>query len=128
MTRKIILFLLIILYPSIALCQQTNQKVADKNFAIVNGFMFGATIFNTEATFLAIKRCPSCMGLDPTAQPSIALDKRLAVYGMLMMLNGDTALASYILKKKKNRYWWIAPVAVGTIASVMGGMNMRFVF
>jgi len=128
MTRKIVLFLLIILYPSIALGQQADQKIADKKFAMVNGFMFAATIFNTEATFLAIKKCPGCMGLDSTAQPSIGLDKRLAVYGMLMMLNGNTALASYKLKENKNRYWWLAPVAVGTIASVMGGMNMRFVF
>ena len=128
MARKIVLFLLIILYPSIVLGQQADQKVADKNFAMINGFMFGATIFNTEVTFLAIKKCPGCMGLDPTTQPSIGLDKRLAVYGMLMMLNGNTALASYKLKENKNRYWWLAPVAVGTIASVMGGMNMRFVF
>ena len=128
MIRKIILVLLIFIYPSVALGQQANQKIADKNFVIVNGFMFGATIFNTEATFLAIKKCPSCMGLDPTVQPSINLDKRLAVYSMMMMLNGDAALAGYILKKNKNKYWWLAPVAMGTIASVMGGMNMRFVF
>lgn len=128
MIRTIFLVLLIFAYPSVTFGQQAGQKVADKNFVIVNGFMFGATIFNTEATFLAIKKCPSCMGLDPTTQPSINLDKRLAVYGMMMMLSGDTALASYVMKKNKNKYWWLAPVAVGTIASVMGGVNMRFVF
>lgn len=126
MLRTAFVILLFVLYPSLSLGQQVSQKTVDRNFWMANGFMVAGTIFNTESSFFALKNCPDCKP-DGLSMPLVK-SGRLTTYVYRLMIAGQITGLSYELKKNKKSYWWIAPVAIGAVGSVTGGMNMRLIF
>lgn len=126
MISRILIFLIVILYPCLSWGQQVNHKVVDKNFWMVNGFMVAGTVFNTESSFFALKNCSDCRP-DGLSMPLVK-SGRLTTYAYRLMIAGQITGLSYELKKNKKSYWWIAPIALGAATTITGGINMKYVF
>ncbi len=105
-----------------------QEKVADKKFIFTNVFLAGTTVFDVEATFVALNKCGvNCKEYNPILRPLVQ-SGRPAVYVVEGAIDVGLIALSYKLKKNGNKLWWLPPVVVGAVHGVAGGFNLRFVF
>lgn len=104
-----------------------QEKTIDKKFLVVNGFLVGSTIFDTETTFAALDNCPTCKESNPIMRPFIK-SGRPATYAVQGVIDVGIIYWSYKLKKEHRKIWWVLPVVMGASHVVAGGFNLRFVF
>ena len=83
-----------------------DGNVADRNYLLLTGGMFGATIANTELTLRCLNHHPSCNDV-PTSFRS-----RLDLYAVAIPANLGIDYLTYCLKRKRNHLWFVPAAAV----------------
>ena len=123
--RTLFLLVLFVFCASPVLAQ---QKVADKKFIFTSSLLVGATVFNVESTFAALDKCNhTCEEGNLLMKPLFNLG-RPAVYAVDGGVNAGIIYASYHMKKKGFKGWWLPQLAGGAVYAIAGGFNMRFTF
>ncbi len=122
---KVITAIAVVLCSTVIVSAQ--DKTIDKKFLLVNGFLIGSTIFDTETTFAALDNCPNCKEGNPMMRPFIK-SGRAATYAFQGAIDAGIIYWSYRLKKEHRKIWWVLPVVMGVSHAVAGGFNLRFVF
>ena len=112
----------IILCVSSTVFAQTT-KSPNKKFIIVSSFIAGATIYGAETTFVSMNKCPGCKAGNFFMQPFFE-SGRAATYGIEWFIDLELISSSYEMKKNKNKWWWVLPVAIGTAHVVTGSINL----
>jgi hypothetical protein len=87
-----------------------DRSVADRNYLILTGAMFSASIVNAELTMRCLNE-GTC-----TYVPS-SLRSRTALYGIGIPADLGISYLSYYMKKKHSRIWYV-PSAFVTAANV----------
>jgi hypothetical protein len=90
--------------------------VADRNYILVTGAMFGASIANAELTL-------HCLGIHTSCNdvPGF-LKSRIGLYGVGIPADLGMAYLTYYLKRKHSRIWYV-PAALVTGANVFFGIR-----
>ena len=83
-----------------------DRSVADRNYLLVSGAMFGASIANAELTLRCLNQHASCNDI-----PS-SLHSRAALYGIGIPADLGVAYLTYHLKRKHNHMWYVPAAAV----------------
>lgn len=125
MFKAVSAFLLVLFSSSNAFAQE--NKVFDTKFFLASAYLVDATIFDMESTYAGLKNCSDCFETNPILEPFINKG-RPAAYLFQGAINGLVIYESYYLKKRGSKFWWLGPVALGSIHAVAGGFNLRFVF
>ena len=99
----------------------------DKKFIGLNLFLWSATAYDAETTFSVIRNCPDCAEGNPLMRPFIK-SGRLATYGFTAGLNSAAVYYGYRLRKNNQKLWWLPLIINGTIHTIAGSANLRFVF
>ncbi|HWY56806.1 MAG TPA: hypothetical protein VNZ03_20230 [Terriglobales bacterium] len=87
-----------------------DRSVMDRNYLLLTGGMFGASILNAELTLRCLNTHTSCNDV-----PS-SLKSRAAMYGIGIPADLGIAYLTYHLKRKHNHMWFV-PEAVVTGAN-----------
>jgi hypothetical protein len=95
---------------------EADRSVADRNYLMLTGGMFGASIANAELTLRCLQVHASCNDV-----PS-SLNSRLALYGIGIPADLGVAYLSYYMKKKHSHLWYV-PSAVVTGANLILGVR-----
>ncbi len=90
-----------------------DRSVADRNYWLVTGGMFGASVANAELTVRCLEVQASCNDI-----PS-SLKSRAAIYGIGIPADLGVAYLTYYMKKKHSRVWYVP-------AALVAGANMFF--
>jgi hypothetical protein len=88
-----------------------DRDVADRNYLMLTGGMFGASIANAELTIRCLEVQASCNDV-----PS-SLKSRAAIYGIGIPADLGVAYLTYYMKKKHSRVWYV-PAALVTGANM----------
>jgi hypothetical protein len=83
-----------------------DRSVADRNYLLLTGGMFGATIANTELTLRCLNKHPSCNDV-PTSFRS-----RVDLYGVGIPAELGIAYLTFYMKRKHNHIWYVPAAAV----------------
>ena len=87
-----------------------DRSVADRNYLLVTGGMFGASVADAELTIRCLQQHSSCNDV-----PS-SLRSRVALYGIGIPADLGIAYLTYHMKKKHSRIWYV-PAALVTGAN-----------
>jgi hypothetical protein len=93
-----------------------DRSVADRNYYLVVGGMFGASVANAELTMYCLGKHVSCNDV-----PS-SLKSRAGLYGIGIPADLAMAYLTYYLKRKHNRIWYV-PAAAVTGANIIFGVR-----
>jgi hypothetical protein len=93
-----------------------DRSIADRNYLLVTGGMFGASVANAELTIRCLGKHPSCNDV-----PS-SLQSRAALYGIGMPADYGVAYLTYYMKKKHSRIWYV-PAALVTGANLFASVH-----
>ena len=93
-----------------------DRSVADRNYLLVTGGMFTASVINTELTLRCLNKHPSCNDV-PTSFRS-----RADLYGVGIPAELGIAYLTYCMKRKHNHLWYV-PSAVVTGANLFLAMQ-----
>lgn len=93
-----------------------DRSVADRNYLLVTGGMFGASVANAELTLHCLKVHASCNDV-----PS-ALRSRAALYGIGIPADLGITYLTYYMKRKHSSIWFV-PAACVTAANVFFGVR-----
>jgi hypothetical protein len=88
-----------------------DRSVADRNYWLVTGGMFGASVANVELTVRCLQAQTSCNDVPAS------LKSRAALYGIAIPADFGVAYLSYYMKKKHSRIWYV-PAALVTGANM----------
>jgi hypothetical protein len=83
-----------------------DRTVADRNYLVLTGGMFGASIANAELTIRCLQQHPSCNDVPRSLQ------SRAAIYGIGIPADLGVAYLTYCLKRKHNHIWYVPAAAV----------------
>lgn len=83
-----------------------DRSVADRNYLLVSGGMFGASIADAELTVRCLQTHASCNDV-----PS-SLKSRAALYGIGIPADLAVAYLTYHMKRKHNHMWYVPAAAV----------------
>ena len=83
-----------------------DRAVADRNYLVLTGGMFGASIANAELTIRCLQQHPSCNDVPRSLQ------SRAAIYGIGIPADLGVAYLTYCLKRKHNHIWYVPAAAV----------------
>jgi hypothetical protein len=86
-----------------------DRSVADRNYLILTGAMFGASVWNVEMTMRCLEQ-KTCAYMPPS------LRSRAALYGIGLPADFGLAYLSYYMKKKHSPIWYV-PSALVTAAN-----------
>src|SRR5271154_5901836 len=78
-----------------------DRTVADRNYLLLTGGMFGASVANAELTIRCLQVHASCNDV-----PS-SLNSRVALYGIGIPADFGVAYLSYYMKKKHSHIWYV---------------------
>ncbi|MBI2062513.1 MAG: hypothetical protein HYT64_02390 [Candidatus Yanofskybacteria bacterium] len=123
--KTVILSLLFLFFESSVFAQNLEHKVADKKFWIVNITFVGSSIYDVESTFYVLNKCSTCSEKWPLMKSFVRAGKP-ATYGIIIGADAAIVGSSYWLKKKKNKFWFILPVALAATHTIAGTHNIRF--
>ena len=88
-----------------------DRSVADRNYLLVTGSMFGSSVADAELTIRCLQQHPSCNDV-----PS-SLRSRVALYGIGIPADLGIAYLTYHMKKKHSRIWYVpATLVIGANA------------
>jgi hypothetical protein len=90
-----------------------DRSVADRNYLLVTGGMFGASVFNAEVTQHCLNEHTDCNDV-----PS-SLHSRAAMYGIGIPADLGIAYLTYYMKKRHSSMWYVP-------AAVVAGANLFF--
>jgi hypothetical protein len=83
-----------------------DRGVADRNYLMLTGGMFGASVANAELTLRCLNQHASCNDVPPS------LHSRAAIYGIGIPVDLGIAYLTYCLKRKHNHMWYVPAAAV----------------
>jgi hypothetical protein len=83
-----------------------DRSVADRNYLLVTGGLFGSSVANAELTIRCLQKHAACNDV-----PS-SLQSRAAIYGIGIPADIGIAYLSYHMKKKHSRIWFVPAAAV----------------
>ena len=86
-----------------------DRSVADRNYLILTGAMFGASVLNAEMTMHCLEQ-KTCAYVPPS------LRSRAALYGIGIPADFGVAYLTYYMKKKHSPIWFV-PSAFVTAAN-----------
>jgi hypothetical protein len=95
---------------------EADRSVADRNYLMLTGGMFGASIANAELTIRCLEVHTSCNDVPAS------LNSRLALYGIGIPADFGVAYLSYYMKKKHSHIWYV-PGAFVTGANIFLGVR-----
>lgn len=93
-----------------------DRTVADRNYLLFTGAMFGSSIMNAELTLHCLSKQTSCNDVPH------ALQSRAALYGIGIPADLAISYLTYYMKKKHSHIWY-APSALVTGANVFLGIR-----
>jgi len=88
-----------------------DRSVADRNYLLVTGGMFGASVADAELTIRCLQQHTSCNDVPPS------LRSRVALYGIGIPADLGITYLTYHMKKKHSRIWYV-PATLVTGANV----------
>lgn len=118
----IILFLFMPSYSAFA--QTQKGKVADKKFWTLNSLMIGSTIYDVESTYFIMGRCENCREANPLMRPFVEAG-RPWLYTVQGSVDAGVICASYQMKKKNHKLWYVLPIALTVAHTFAGTHNIR---
>jgi len=104
--------------------QTQTEKTADKKFWVVNTIMIGSTIYDVESTYFALNRCENCYEANPLMKPFVEAG-RPALYIVQGAIDVGIIYASYKMKKKGHKLWYVLPAIVTVAHTIAGTHNIR---
>jgi hypothetical protein len=93
-----------------------DRTVADRNYLLFTGAMFGSSVMNAELTVRCLDKHPACNDVPR------ALASRAALYGIGIPADLAISYLTYYMKKKHNHIWY-APSTAVTGANVFLGIR-----
>ena len=93
-----------------------DRTVADRNYLLFTGAMFGSSVMNAELTLHCLSKQVSCNDVPQ------ALKSRAALYGIGIPADLAISYLTYYMKKKHSHIWY-APSALVTGANVFLGIR-----
>jgi hypothetical protein len=93
-----------------------DRTVADRNYLLFTGAMFGSSVMNAELTVRCLDKHPACNDVPH------ALQSRAALYGIGIPADLAISYLTYYMKKKHSRIWY-APPSLVTGANVFLGIR-----
>ena len=93
-----------------------DRTVADRNYLLLTGGMFGASVANAELTIRCLQVHTSCNDV-----PS-SLKSRAALYGIGIPADFGVAYLTYYMKRKHSSVWYV-PAALVAGANIFLGMR-----
>ncbi|HEV8046180.1 MAG TPA: hypothetical protein VGP35_00515 [Terriglobales bacterium] len=93
-----------------------DRTVADRNYLLFTGAMFGSSVMNAELTLHCLTKQVSCNDVPH------ALQSRAALYGIGIPADLAISYLTYYMKKKHSHIWY-APSAFVTGANVFLGIR-----
>ncbi len=93
-----------------------DRTVADRNYFLFTGAMFGSSIMNAELTLHCLTKQATCNDVPH------ALQSRAALYGIGIPADLAISYLTYYMKKKHSHIWY-APSALVTGANVFLGIR-----
>jgi len=93
-----------------------DRTVADRNYLLFTGAMFGSSIVNAELTVRCLNKHASCNDVPR------ALQSRAALYGIGIPADLAISYLTYYMKRKHSHIWY-APSALVTGANVFLGVR-----
>ena len=91
------------------------MQLADKEFLMATGILFGSSIANVELTHRCLEN--GACSLVPRA-----LVRRRALYGVGLPADAGVTVLGYYLKRSGRR-WWFVPAAIVTAGNVVYGIH-----
>ena len=93
-----------------------DRTVADRNYLLFTGAMFGSSVMNAELTLHCLSKQAACNDVPH------ALQSRAALYGIGIPADLAISYLTYYMKKKHSHIWY-APSALVTGANVFLGIR-----
>jgi hypothetical protein len=93
-----------------------DRTVADRNYLLFTGAMFGSSVMNAELTVRCLDKHPACNDVPR------ALASRAALYGIGIPADLAISYLTYYMKKKHSHIWY-APPSLVTGANVFLGIR-----
>ena len=93
-----------------------DRGVADRNYLLITGGMFAASIANAELTLHCLSVHTSCNDVPPS------LKSRAGIYGIGIPADLAIAYLTYHMKKKHSHIWYV-PAALVTGANIFFGVR-----
>lgn len=93
-----------------------DRNVADRNYLLLTGGMFGASVANAELALHCLHVHASCNDVPPS------LRSRAALYGIGIPADLGIAYLTYYMKRKHNHIWYV-PAALVTGANIFFGVR-----
>ncbi len=121
--KTLILSIFLLLIGSMAFAQ-TQEKVADSKFWTVNSLMIGSTIYDVESTYFAFSRHENGRELNPLMRPFVEAGKPW-LYVVQGSVDAGVFYASYEMKKRDHKLWYLLPVAITVAHTIAGTHNLR---
>jgi hypothetical protein len=101
-----------------------HKKIVDWKFIGLTAGLSGSTTLDIESTYGALRRCGgNCYEANPAARFIYA--GRPVSYGIYSGLTGTAALATYKLREKGFRWWWVPILVNAGIHSACAVHNFR---
>ncbi|TSC90538.1 MAG: hypothetical protein G01um10142_404 [Parcubacteria group bacterium Gr01-1014_2] len=106
---------------SSAFAQTQGEKVLDKKLWTVGSLLIGSTIYDVESTYFAFDKCVACYEKNPRMRPFVKAGKPW-LYAVQGSIDAGVIYASYKMKDKDHKLWYLLPVAL-TVVHISAGMH-----
>ena len=107
-----------------ASAQVQREKVADKKFWAVNTLLVSSTVYDTRSTYFALEKCKNCREANPLMRPFVKAGEPW-LYVVQGFINTGVIYASYKMKEKDHKLWYVLPVALTIAHTIAGTHNIR---
>lgn len=101
--------------------KESSPPTVDGKLLTLVSLSYAAALYDMQTTFAALERChPQCIEANPLMSPFVA--NRTAGYAFSVGLTSVSTYATYRLKKKGARWWWI-PMAASAALHITAGIH-----
>jgi hypothetical protein len=97
-----------------------DRSVMDRNYLLITGAVFGASVANAELTLHCLTQHPDCNDV-----PS-SLRSRTALYGIGIPADLGVAYLTYYMKKRHSSMWYVPAAAVAGANLFLGMRAYRW--
>jgi len=103
-----------------------SVRKSNKNFWIWNSILMTAVVYDVETTFKAKSRNPNIIEGNPIAKPFVD-SGRPATYAFAIGTNSIVVYASFWLKQKGKKWWYVFPLVFTVSHIAAGTSNLIFI-
>ena len=107
--------------PTNLVDKKTQSQPLDAHFLTLASISYASAVYDSQTTISALKRCSNeCFEANRLARPFTSSDAK--IYAFSVGLTSVSLAATYHLKKRGVRWWWV-PMVTTTALHVAAGMH-----